>query len=90
MEYFKFREFLEAVIIQSGRATVPHDFSMVNRHAWELERKYAELINILDSEVTNGELIGIHKHINQSVNGSFSKIINDFLCEYDEKSQATN
>jgi len=63
---------------------------MVNRKAWELERKYAELINVLDSEVSNGELIGIHKHINKSVNGSFTKIIDEFLNEYDEKSSQTN
>ena len=63
---------------------------MVGRHAWELEREYAELINVLDNEVTDGELIGIHKHINTSVNGGFTRIIDEFLLEYDEKSLQKN
>lgn len=72
-------------MIQTGREIFPHDFEMVNRNAFELERKYAELINILDTEITNGEIIGIHKHINKSVNGNFTKTIDQFLIEYDKK-----
>ncbi len=72
-------------MIKSGRKIVAHDFKMVNDNALELEKLYAELLNILDSEVTEGELIGIHKHINKSVNGSFTTIIKQFLWEYDKK-----
>lgn len=86
----KFREFLEAVLIRSGRKIVPHDFSMVNDHALELQKQYAELLSILDSELTEGELIGIHKYINKSVNGSFTRIINNFLWEYDKKNLQEN
>lgn len=87
MEYFKFREFLEAVLIRSGREIVPHDFKMVNDNALELEKEYAELINILDAELSEGEIIGLKKYINGSVNGSFTRIIKNFLWEYDKSIQ---
>jgi len=81
---FKFREFLEAVLIRSGRRIIAHDFAMVDKYAKEMIKDYASILDVLSSQTDEGKLIGLNSYIHKSVNGSFSSAINGFLKDYDK------
>ena len=83
-EIFKFREFLEYVLIRSGRKIIAHDYSMVEKYALEMRKEYASILNVLSSETDKGKLIGLNSYIHSRVNGSFTIAINGFLKEYDK------
>ena len=83
-EIFKFREFLEFVLIKSGRKIIAHDYSMVEKYALQMRKKYAEILDVLSSETDKGKIIGLNSYIHKSVNGKFSSSINEFLREYDD------
>ena len=84
LNYFKFREFLEAVLIRSQRKIVAHDYSMVGNCAWKMERAYAVILDRIVQETNIGNLIGLNSYIHQAVNGVFTSIIQEFLKDYDK------
>jgi len=87
---FKFREFLEAILIRSGRKIVAHDYSMVEKYALEMRKEYAGILDVLSSQTDEGKLIGLNSYIHNSVNGSFSTAINGFLREYDKSCNSSH
>lgn len=86
-DVFKFREFLESILVSSGRKIMAHDYEMVEKYAAEMRREYGNLLNSVSSEVDKGELIGLNSYIHKTVNGKFSNAIERFLIRYDKESK---
>jgi len=56
---------------------------MILRYADNLNREYAEIIDHLHQNVADGDIIALEQYVKDKVNGSFTKIIKDFVNEYE-------
>lgn len=85
LDYFKFGEFLESILINSGREIMTHDLLFLTENVLKLNEEYAKLIDHIDHKIMLGEILKTEKEIKTAVNGKFTNIITNFLNQYDKK-----
>jgi hypothetical protein len=76
-------EYLEAVLVRTFRKIYAHPFSLLVRYSNELEREYADILDHVQQTAGHGDIIGLEKYVRGKVNGSFTKIIKNFLVDYE-------
>jgi len=63
---------------------VAHPIKMIINYADELNKEYADILDYLHQNIAEGDIIALEKYIKTKVNGSFTKIIEDFVREYED------
>ena len=75
--------YLEAVLIKPGREIVAHPLKMIIQYSDELNSEYGEILDYLHQNVHNGDIIALEQYVKDKVNGSFTRIIRDFIHDYE-------
>ena len=83
LDYFKFGEYLVRVLIKPGREIVAQPLYKIMLYADELNSVYGEMLDYLHQNVQDGDIIALEQYVKDKVNGSFTKIIKDFIYEYE-------
>lgn len=78
-------EFLLDVLIKREKEISVTSLSLLKRHRDKLKKEYAEILDYIHSNVQYGEILKLEEYIKENINGSFSKIIDDFVDEYQIK-----
>lgn len=60
-----------------------HPLKMIIHYTDELNSEYGEILDYLHQNVQDGDIIALEQYVKDKVNGSFTKIIKDFVHEYE-------
>jgi len=80
-----FMEYLIQILMSSGRKIVETDVVLLYKYARSIEKEYAIILETIRSEALDGKLIELEKYVKKKVNGTFSRIIEHFLRDYDKQ-----
>lgn len=70
-------------MVKYGGKVVAHPLSMIINYADALNKEYADILDYLHQNIPEGDIIALEQYIKNKVNGSFTKIIKDFIREYE-------
>lgn len=82
-------EYLLDVLIKRKNVISVTSLNLLKKHRDKLKKEYANILDYIESNVQYGEILKLERYIKKNINGSFSKIIDDFVNDYN-KSQEVN
>jgi len=69
---------------------VAHPLNMLMVYSNRLYREYGEILDHLQQNVADGDIIALEQYVKDKVNGSFTKLIKDFINEYESYKNNNN
>lgn len=81
-----FKEYLIDILIKKGYTIGPISLNLLNNYGGKLKNLWGKVLEYLDLNISNGEIMKLNRYIKEKVNGEFSKIINQFVFEYEKSS----